>query len=72
MALFSHKITQIAQICLRVAAGEAGNHGNELTRADRFGDVHLIAGVECLPAIDVSRVCSQGGGGCFAAFFARK
>ena len=57
---------------LRFAAGEAGDHGDELAGADGFGDVHLVAGGECLTSIDVSGVCSERGGRRLATFVTRQ
>src|SRR5689334_21213666 len=54
------------------AAGEPGDHGYELARADRFGDVHLVPSVERLFAIFVARVGGQSRCWCSAAFVMRE
>lgn len=57
----SFEIPYLCFMCLLwllIAAGESRNHRDELARADRFGDMHLIARRECLTAVCIPGVGS--------------
>src|SRR5215213_6269902 len=73
--LFSHRLHRLCNPSIKffgVATHEAGDHGYELAGADGFGDVHLVAGRECLASIDIAGVGSQSRRGRVAAFVMRK
>src|SRR5690606_21134601 len=49
------------------AAGDAGDHGDELGGLDRLGEMHLEAGAHGLDAVFRSGIGAQGNGGDVAA-----